>query len=102
MFLDLFRSDCVGLYRGEALVCPLGGRMWAPSFALMRSWKSEEANIGGNEEAPAFITGPVFQHQLAKYLVLQCFRNSMLEASRGHLAIVGYRRPVRSQCQQPL
>jgi hypothetical protein len=45
----------------------------------MRSWKSEEANIGANEEAPGFIKDPVFQHQLAKYLVLQCFRNSMLE-----------------------
>ena len=27
----------------------------------------------------AFISNPVIQQRLAKYLVLQCFRNSMLE-----------------------
>lgn len=32
-----------------------------------------------NEEVRAFITEPVLQQRLAKYLVLQCFRNSMLE-----------------------
>jgi hypothetical protein len=30
MFLNLFRSDCVGLYRGEALVCPLGAANVGP------------------------------------------------------------------------
>jgi hypothetical protein len=32
-----------------------------------------------NEEVRAFITEPVLQQRLAKYLVLQCLRNSMLE-----------------------
>ena len=32
-----------------------------------------------HEEVRAFMTDPVLQQRLAKYLVLQCFRNSMLE-----------------------
>ena len=35
--------------------------------------------MGANEEIRAFITDPVLQQRLAKYLVLQCFRNSILE-----------------------
>src|SRR5260370_38645208 len=32
-----------------------------------------------HEEVRAFLTDPVLQQRLAKYPVLQCFRNSMLE-----------------------
>jgi hypothetical protein len=32
-----------------------------------------------HDEVRAFITDPVLQQRLAKYMVLQCFRNSMLE-----------------------
>ena len=32
-----------------------------------------------HEEVHAFMTDPVLQQRLAKYLVLQCFRNSRLE-----------------------
>jgi hypothetical protein len=35
--------------------------------------------MGANEEVRAVISDPVLQQRLAKYLVLQCFRNSMLE-----------------------
>ncbi len=35
--------------------------------------------MSAHDEARAFITDPVLQQRLAKYLVLQCFRNSMLE-----------------------
>jgi hypothetical protein len=35
--------------------------------------------MGANEEVRAFISDPVLQQRLAKYLVFQCFRNSMLE-----------------------
>jgi hypothetical protein len=35
--------------------------------------------MGANEEVRAFISDTVLQQRLAKYLVLQCFRNSMLE-----------------------
>jgi hypothetical protein len=50
------------------LVCVIVGR-------LGRSWRARDAR----EEVRAFITDPVLQQRLAKYLVLQCFRNSMLE-----------------------
>ena len=32
-----------------------------------------------HDEVRAFITDPALQQRLAKYMVLQCFRNSMLE-----------------------
>ena len=32
-----------------------------------------------NDTAKALVTDPVLQQRLAKYLVLQCFRNSVLE-----------------------
>jgi hypothetical protein len=32
-----------------------------------------------DDEVRAFVTDPVMQKRLAKYLVLQCFRNSVLE-----------------------
>jgi hypothetical protein len=35
--------------------------------------------MDAQEEVRAFMTDPVLQQRLAKYLVLQCFRNSMLE-----------------------
>jgi hypothetical protein len=35
--------------------------------------------MDAHEEVRAFMTDPVLQQRLAKYLVLQCFRNSMLE-----------------------
>ena len=35
--------------------------------------------MNAHEEIRAFVTDPVLQQRLAKYLVLQCFRNSMLE-----------------------
>ncbi|MCC6392070.1 MAG: hypothetical protein IT167_15830 [Bryobacterales bacterium] len=35
--------------------------------------------MSADEAARAFITDPVLQKRLAKYLVLQCFRNSRLE-----------------------
>src|SRR5260370_29842114 len=35
--------------------------------------------MNANEEVRAFMTDPVLQQRLAKYLVLQCFRNSVLE-----------------------
>lgn len=35
--------------------------------------------MGSHEAVRAFITDPVLQKRLAKYLVLQCFRNSSLE-----------------------
>jgi hypothetical protein len=35
--------------------------------------------VSSNNEVRAVITDPVLQQRLAKYLVLHCFRNSMLE-----------------------
>jgi len=35
--------------------------------------------MGAHREVRAFITDPVLQQRLAKYMVLECFRNSMLE-----------------------
>jgi hypothetical protein len=35
--------------------------------------------MSAHDEVRAFISDPVLQRRLAKYLVLQCFRNSMLE-----------------------
>lgn len=35
--------------------------------------------MSAREEVSAFITDPVLQQRLAKYMVLHCFRNSMLE-----------------------
>jgi hypothetical protein len=35
--------------------------------------------VNAHEEVRAFMADPVLQQRLAKYLVLQCFRNSMLE-----------------------
>jgi hypothetical protein len=35
--------------------------------------------MAAHREVRAFITDPVLQQRLAKYMVLQCFRNSMLE-----------------------
>ena len=35
--------------------------------------------MNSHNEVRAFITDPVLQQRLAKYMVLQCFRNSMLE-----------------------
>ncbi len=35
--------------------------------------------MSAHEEVRAFMTGPMLQQRLAKCLVLQCFRNSMLE-----------------------
>ena len=35
--------------------------------------------MNAHDEVRAFITDPVLQQRLAKYMVLQCFRNSMLE-----------------------
>jgi len=35
--------------------------------------------MGAHREVRALITDPVLQQRLAKYMVLQCFRNSMLE-----------------------
>ncbi len=36
-------------------------------------------DLNAREEIRAFMTDPVLQQRLAKYLVLQCFRNSTLE-----------------------
>jgi len=36
--------------------------------------------VSDHDEVRAFITDPVLQRRLAKYMVLQCFRNSMLAA----------------------
>ena len=45
-----------------------------------------------HQEVRAFITEPVLQQRLAKYLVLQCFRNSTtLRFSRGPFPSVGLR-----------
>lgn len=49
---------------------------------LASSWHSGrvlEARISDHDEVRAFITDPALQRRLAKYMVLQCFRNSMLE-----------------------
>ncbi len=35
--------------------------------------------MSDHDEVRAFITDPALQQRLAKYMVLQCFRNSMLE-----------------------
>ena len=35
--------------------------------------------MSAHDEVRAFITDPALQRRLAKYMVLQCFRNSMLE-----------------------
>jgi hypothetical protein len=35
--------------------------------------------MSDHDEVRAFITDPAVQRRLAKYMVLQCFRNSMLE-----------------------
>ena len=35
--------------------------------------------MGSSDEARALVTDPVMQKRLAKYLVLRCFRNSVLE-----------------------
>lgn len=35
--------------------------------------------MNANEEVRVFMTDPVLQQRIAKYLVLQCFRNSVLE-----------------------
>ena len=35
--------------------------------------------MNAHQEVRAFLTDPVLQQRLAKYLVLQCFRNSTLE-----------------------
>src|SRR6516162_4018725 len=35
--------------------------------------------MNSHDEVRAFITDPVLQQRLAKYMVLQCFRNSILE-----------------------
>ena len=35
--------------------------------------------MNAHDEVRAFITDPVLQQRLAKYMVLHCFRNSMLE-----------------------
>jgi hypothetical protein len=35
--------------------------------------------MSDRDEIRAFITNPALQRRLAKYMVLQCFRNSMLE-----------------------
>ena len=35
--------------------------------------------MNSHDEVRALITDPVLQQRLAKYMVLQCFRNSMLE-----------------------
>ena len=35
--------------------------------------------MNSHDEVRPFITDPVLQQRLAKYMVLQCFRNSMLE-----------------------
>ena len=35
--------------------------------------------MSDHDEIRAFITDPALQQRLAKYMVLQCFRNSMLE-----------------------
>jgi len=39
-----------------------------------------------NDTAKALVTDPVLQQRLAKYLVLQCFRNSVLEDLHAGLA----------------
>jgi hypothetical protein len=36
-------------------------------------------HLNAHQEVRAFMTDPVLQQRLAKYLVLQCFRNSILE-----------------------
>jgi hypothetical protein len=36
-------------------------------------------DLSADEEIRAFMTDPVLQQRLAKYLVLQCFRHSTLE-----------------------
>ena len=35
--------------------------------------------MSAHDDARAFLGDPVLQQRLAKYMVLQCFRNSMLE-----------------------
>ncbi len=61
-------------------LCPLAAANGGPivcAYAIVEILT--EANMDTNEEVRAFITEPVLQQRLAKYLVLHCFRNSMLE-----------------------
>lgn len=48
-------------------------------LSLCDSGEVLEDHMHAHEEVRAFMTDPVLQQRLAKYLVLQCFRNSMLE-----------------------
>jgi hypothetical protein len=51
-------------------------------YPALKQWHSRrvlEALMSDHDEIRAFITDPALQRRLAKYLVLQCFRNSMLE-----------------------
>lgn len=55
--------------------------------------------MSDRDEVRAFITDPALQRRLAKYLVLQCFRNSILEISTpAHLRLLhlGTTRMLRS------
>src|ERR1017187_445283 len=47
--------------------------------AFNRKAMRHEARMSDHDEVRAFITDPALQRRLAKYMVLQCFRNSMLE-----------------------
>src|SRR5579863_9159118 len=47
--------------------------------AFNRKAMRHEARMNDHDEVRAFITDPALQRRLAKYMVLQCFRNSMLE-----------------------
>jgi hypothetical protein len=42
--------------------------------------------MSAHEEVRAFMTGPMLRQRLVKYLVLQCFRNSMLEDLHGGIS----------------
>ena len=45
--------------------------------------------MNSHDAVRAFITDPVLQQRLAKYMVLQCFRNSMLEDLRAMVRSTG-------------
>src|SRR5208283_3108691 len=86
---------CTRECRGLPVTTPAGRSCRAshPSFAYFtkrmgdlchlasscHSKEVPEARMSDHDEVRAFITDPALQRRLAKYMVLQCFRNPMLE-----------------------
>jgi len=48
-------------------------------FAIKLGYPLSSHNMNKNDDLKVFITDPVLQQRLAKYLALKCFRNSVLE-----------------------